>query len=93
MHKSFDIVKNKKLEPDFEPSIKTLSGIMKIMMSNAPEYKTSLSIDADLDYSRLAKHIVWLETKGLVESEIKKPEINVSLTEKGKIFASTLSDC
>lgn len=92
MRKSFDIVKNKKLEPDFEPSIKTLSGIMKIMVSNAPEYKTSLSIDADLDYSRLAKHIVWLETKGLVESEIEKPEIKISLTEKGKIFSSTLLD-
>lgn len=92
MRKSFDIVKNKKLESDFEPSIKILSGMVKIMVSNAPEYKTSLSIDTNLDHSRLAKHIVWLKKKGLVESEIKKPKIEVSLTKKGKIFASTISD-
>lgn len=92
MRKSLDIVKNKKLESNFEPSIKTLTGILKIMMSNAPKYQTSLSIDTNLDYTRLAKHIVWLETKGLVESEIKKPEINVSLTEKGKVFASIFLD-
>lgn len=54
----------------------------------SPRYKTSLSIDANIDYTRLAKHIVWLELKGLIESEIKKPVINFSLTEKGKEFAA-----
>lgn len=88
MHKSLDIVKNKKLESNFDPSIKTLTGIFKIMMSNVPKYKTSLSIDVNMDYTRLAKHIVWLEIKGLIESEIKKPTINFSLTKKGKVFAS-----
>jgi len=87
MRKSLDIVRNKKLELNFAPSIKTLTGIFKIMMSNIPRYKTSLSIDANMDYTRLAKHIVWLEKKGLIESEIKKPVINFSLTEKGKEFA------
>jgi len=88
MRKSLDIVRNKKLEFNFAPSIKTLTGIFKIMMSNVPRYKTSLSIDANIDYTRLAKHIVWLELKGLIESEIKKPVINFSLTEKGKEFAA-----
>lgn len=88
MHKSLDIVKNKKLESNFDPSIKTLTGIFKIMMSNVPKYKTSLSIDVNMDYTGLAKHIVWLEIKGLIESEIKKPTINFSLTKKGKVFAS-----
>ena len=90
MRKSLDIVRNKKLESNFVPSIKTLTGIFKIMMSNVPKYKTSLSIDANIDYTRLAKHIVWLEIKGLIESEIKKPAINFSLTEKGKEFAAVL---
>ena len=89
---AIDIVKKKKLEPDFEPSIKTLSRILKAMKDYGPEAKTSLSLDANLNYARLAKHIVWLEKKGLVKSTIDKSKISVGLTEKGKIFASTLSN-
>ena len=90
--KSLDIIKRKKIEPDFEPSMKTLLRILKTMTDNGPEAKTSLSVDTKLNYTRLAKHIVWLEKKGLVESTIDKSKINVGLTAKGKIFASTLSN-
>jgi predicted transcriptional regulator len=89
--KIIDIVKNKKLEPDFEPSIKTLSRILKTMIEKGPDAKTNLSLDTNLNYTRLAKHVVWMEKKGLVESTIEKSKINVGLTEKGRIFASTIS--
>ena len=92
MRKSFDIVKNKRLEYNFVPSIKTLTSILKIMLSNIPKYETSLSIDASMDYTRLAKHIVWLERRGIVKSEIKRPMINIVLTEKGKVFAPAFLD-
>jgi predicted transcriptional regulator len=85
------ILKSKKLAHTFEPSIKTLSRILKIMVDNGAEGKTSLSLGANLNYSRLAKHIVWLEKKGLVESTIEDKRINVGLTEKGRVFASTIS--
>ena len=88
--KTIDIIKNKKIEPDFEPSMKTLSRLLKTMVDNGPEAKTSLSVDANLNYTRLAKHIVWLEKKGLVESTIDKSKINVGLTANGRIFASTI---
>ncbi len=91
--KPLDIVKNKKLEQDFEPSMKTLSSMLEIMLCNNSEGKTSLSVDTHLNYTRLAKHIVWLEKKGFVESEIDTSEIKVVLTTKGKAFASTISDC
>ena len=90
--KTIDIVKNKKLPRTFEPSMKTLSRIMKTMINSGPGAKTSLSLDTNLNYARLAKHIVWLEKKGLVESTIDKTKINVGLTEKGRIFASTISN-
>jgi len=90
--KPLDIIKSKKIESDFEPSMKTLLRILKTMTDNGPEAKTSLSVDTNLNYTRLAKHIVWLEKKGLVESTIDKSKINVGLTAKGKIFASTLSN-
>jgi predicted transcriptional regulator len=86
-----DIIKKKKIEPDFEPSMKTLLRIFRSITEKGPEAKTTLSIDTHLNYTRLAKHIVWLEQKGLVESTIDKSKINVGLTEKGIIFASTLS--
>ena len=89
--KTIDIVKSKKLASSFEPSMKTLSRILKTMINNGPEAKTSLSLDTNLNYARLAKHIVWLEKKGLVESTIDNSKINVGLTDKGRVFASTLS--
>lgn len=82
---------SKKLELSFEPSMKTLSRIMKAMTKNGPEGKTQLSIHTNLNYTRLAKHIVWLEKKGLVKSTIDKSKIKVGLTEKGRVFASALS--
>ena len=89
--KTVDIINKKKLEPDFEPSMKTLSRIFKTMTDNGSKARTSLSLDTNLNYTRLAKHIVWLEQKGLVKSTIDKSKINVGLTAKGRVFASTIS--
>jgi predicted transcriptional regulator len=87
-----NIVVNKIIEPDFEPSMNVLLRITKSMIKSGAEGKTSLSLNANLNYARLAKHIVWLEKKGLVESTIKDAKINVGLTEKGRVFAATISD-
>lgn len=87
--KTLDIVK-KKRESTFEPSIKTLSHIFKTMEDNDQD-TTNLSFGTHLNYTQLAKHIVWLEKKGLVESTIDKSKINVGLTAKGRVFASTIS--
>jgi predicted transcriptional regulator len=84
-------IKNRLSARVFEPSMKTLSRIMKVMTDNGSEGKTSLSLDTNLNYSRLAKHLVWLEKKGFVESTIDKSKINVGLTANGRIFASTIS--
>jgi len=86
------IVKEKKLEPNFEPSVKTLSRIMKAITKNGSKGRTQLSLDTNLHYTRLAKHIVWLEKKCFVKSTIDKSKINVALTEKGRVFASMLSN-
>lgn len=85
-----NIVKTEKLEPYFEPSMKTLLRIMESMTSNISEGKTCLARDTNLNYSRLAKHIVWLEKKGLVESVIDDQKINVVLTQKGRTFGTML---
>jgi predicted transcriptional regulator len=90
--KAIKIIKSKKLEPSFEPSMKTLMRIMNTMTEKGVGGKTQLSLDTHLNYTRLAKHIVWLEKKDLVESIIEDSKINVSLTAKGRVFASIISD-
>jgi predicted transcriptional regulator len=85
------IIKSKKLEPSFEPSMKTLSRMMEAMIENGAGGKTQLSLHTNLNYTRLAKHIVWLEKKGFVESKIEDNKINVVLTKSGREFASMIS--
>jgi predicted transcriptional regulator len=92
IRKMSEIIKSKKLEPSFEPSMKILSRILKTMTESGAEGKTQLSLHTNVNYTRLAKHIVWLEKKDLVESTVNKSKINVGLTAKGRVFASTLSD-
>jgi predicted transcriptional regulator len=84
---------NERLEPVFEPSMKTLSRILKYMLENEHarvKGKTKLSLDTHLNYSRLTKHIAWLTKKGFVQSTIEGSKIDVSLTESGKAFASII---
>jgi predicted transcriptional regulator len=89
--KTIEIVREKKIEPDFEPSMKTLSRIVKSMTEKGAGGKTQLSLDTNLNYTRLAKHIVWLEKKGFVESTIEDNKINVALTTSGREFATMIS--
>ncbi len=79
------------LDANFEPSMKSLIRIMKYMSENHSGNKTNLSLETNLNYSRLSEHITWLEQKSLVESTVEESKINVSLTESGRKFASTLS--
>lgn len=85
-------MESKMLTPNFKPSMTVLSRIMQIMADKGAEGKTQISLDANLNYTRLAKHIIWLEKKGLVESKVENNKINVVLTKNGKMFASTISD-
>lgn len=80
------------LESNFEPSMKTLSCIISAMIKNSSASKTYLARDTNLNYGRLAMHIIWLEKKGLVESTINKSEVNVCLTNKGRLFSTVISN-
>ncbi|MHB8603005.1 MAG: winged helix-turn-helix domain-containing protein [Nitrosotalea sp.] len=75
---------------EFEPSMKVLLRIVKTLTDKGPKAKTDLSLDANLNYSRLATHIFWLEKKGFVESKVDKSKISVGLTQKGRIFGTML---
>lgn len=86
------IHKNQKTEYDFSPSTSSVLRIIQAINHHGPTVKTNLATNSNLNYSRLAKHIVWLEKKGLIKSTIEDSRINVDLTEKGRVFASIILD-
>jgi predicted transcriptional regulator len=90
-YKVVEILKTKTLVPSFDPSMKTLMRIVQFMTEHSSGGKTQLALDTKLNYTRLAKHIVWMEKKGLVESTIDDNKINVSLTKTGRDFAKVIS--
>jgi predicted transcriptional regulator len=85
------IIKSTKLATSFDPSMKTLMRIVEFMTKNSSEGKTQLALDTKLNYARLAKHIVWMEKKGLAKSIVEDGKINIALTETGKDFAKIIS--
>jgi len=89
--KVIEIIKTKSITPTFDPSMKTLMRIVKFMTDHPSEGKTQLALDTKLNYARLAKHIVWMEKKGLVESTVKDNKILISLTKPGRDFAKIIS--
>lgn len=83
-------ITKKKLR-NFEPSMKIIYRIIKCLLKNEAETKTNLSRNTNLNYFRLVKHLEWLEKKGIVKLIIKNSKINVTLTDKGNIFATTIT--
>ena len=63
----------------------------KIMTANGSETRTNLSLDDNPNHTQLAKHIVWLEKRCFIKSTVEGDKINVTLTERGKVFVSTIS--
>lgn len=75
-------------DANFEPSMKLLSRIIKVILESNSIGKTSLSQVANINYHRLSKHIEWLEQKQLIESIIGDGKVKVRLTETGREFAT-----
>ena len=78
------------INPKFKPNMKTLQSILKVMMQNGTRNKSELAVDTNLNYSRLAKHIIWLESQEFVKSIIVESQIHIEMTEKGRLFAKTI---
>lgn len=83
-------VNSEKSEWDFEPSMKSIRRITETLTREGAKIKTNLSQDVNLNYTRLIKHVIWLEKKGLVKLIIDNSRIKVDLTEKGRMFADVI---
>ncbi|HEX5672719.1 MAG TPA: winged helix-turn-helix domain-containing protein [Nitrososphaeraceae archaeon] len=85
-------ISNKTLDDKFEPSMKMIIKIINSIAKQGAYTKTDLSKDAGLNYTRLVKHVMWMEKKGLVKSKVENSRIKVNLTDKGEKFGSTVAD-
>ena len=77
-------------DPGFEPSITILLRIVKIISEKNVVGRTTLSLKAAMNYSKLTKYLDWLEKRSLIELVILQGKINVRLTQEGKDFALEL---
>lgn len=71
---------------EFEPTMQTLKRIMNTIIVKGSRNKTDLSLYSNINYTRLTKHLVWLENKGFVKSTIKDSRISINMTDSGRLF-------
>jgi len=76
---------------DFKPNFLVLSRIIKTLSEKNRIGKTSLSLEANVNYVRLLRYLQWLENKRLVEFVIEVNGVSVVLSQLGREFASSLS--
>jgi predicted transcriptional regulator len=76
----------------FNPTINTLCRIMKALSEQNSINRTTLSTIANVHYSRLSKCLELLQERNYIELVIQNQVVNIRLTERGREFASKLSD-
>lgn len=76
---------------DFKPNLLVLLRIMKILFEQNRIGKTSLSLEANVNYARLLRYLQWLHDKHLIEFVIEVNGISVVLSQLGREFVSSLS--
>ncbi|HET7337537.1 MAG TPA: winged helix-turn-helix domain-containing protein, partial [Candidatus Nitrosotalea sp.] len=76
---------------DFKPNLLVLLRIMRILFEKNRIGKTSLSLEANVNYTGLLRYLQWLHDKHLIEFVIEVNGISVVLSQLGREFASSLS--
>ena len=85
-----DHTRKRNLE-SFEPSLKLISRILKIILEKNSLGKTNLSQEANIQYSRLVVHLEWLEKNRLIKQVIDDGKIKITVTSLGREFAKIIS--
>lgn len=68
-----------------------LSRITTVLLDRNTIGRTELSQKANVNYTRLLRHIEWLQDKELVDLIVERGKVKVRLSNTGKEFAKTLS--
>jgi len=81
------IIANGKSNSDFEPSMKILSRIVRVILERNSIGRTALAQVANASYVTVAKHIEWLHERSLADFKIEDGKTVVILTASGRGFA------
>lgn len=84
-------LRKEKSDNAFSPSVKILSRIIKVMLDQNSIQRTTLSLETNIQYSRLSRHLDWLERKKLIESFVEDGRIFLKLSSLGREFAPAVS--
>ncbi|MGI0058318.1 MAG: winged helix-turn-helix domain-containing protein [Nitrosotalea sp.] len=76
---------------DFKPNLLVLLRIIKTLFEKNRIGKTSLSLEANVNYARLLRYLKWLHDKHLIEFVIDVNGVNIILSQLGREFASAIS--
>jgi predicted transcriptional regulator len=75
----------------YDPSLKVISRIMKVLLEKNSISKTNLSQECNIQYARLVKHLEWLEARNLIGSKIIDGKICINLSSPGRTFLDSIS--
>lgn len=75
----------------FEPSMKILLRITKVLFERNSIGRTELAQMANLQYGRLTKYMEWLERRSFVEFSLENRRVLVRLTVLGREFLQKIS--
>lgn len=71
---------------DFEPSMRILSRILKILLEKDSMLRTDLTAVANTNYPTLSKHLGWLERRSVVTYVVNDGVINVKMNQAERQF-------
>lgn len=75
----------------FEPSRIILPRIVRALLENGPVGRSTLAVKSNINYPKLAKHLIWLQANSYVEFSVENRKFVVRLTEAGRMFAMKLA--
>lgn len=81
----------KREKSGFEPSKIILPRIMRVLLENGSIGRSTIALKSNINYPKLAKHLMWLQTNSYVEFSVENRKFVVGLTEAGRIFAMKLA--
>jgi len=75
----------------FFPSFRVLTRLLDTLLEEDAATKTILSQKSGINYTRLLKHLDWMEEKGIIELGVRRHKVIIRLTKDGRAFAAMLA--
>lgn len=85
-----DIQKKMEDNDDFEPSMRILSRILKILLEKDSMLRTDLTTVVNTNYPTVSKYLRWLERRSVVTYVVNDGVVNVRMNQAERQFVLKL---